>query len=111
MMNIGIPSIIIKMLRQKFDQQWSVRKSVSTESEQARVLELLRPVDVHMDARLQGPTIDVQQLLQLETGDVLAFDHDVGKVLRLLVNGVERYTGHVVAAGRKRAFMVNDLTR
>src|SRR6266705_5705194 len=26
MMNIGIPSIIVKMLRQKFDQQWSVRK-------------------------------------------------------------------------------------
>ena len=30
MMNIGLPSIIIKMLRQKFDQQWSVRKSEST---------------------------------------------------------------------------------
>jgi hypothetical protein len=27
MMNIGIPSIVVKMLRNKFDQQWSVRKS------------------------------------------------------------------------------------
>ena len=26
MMNIAMPSIIIKMMRQKFDQQWSVRK-------------------------------------------------------------------------------------
>src|SRR5437879_653481 len=33
MMNIGIPSIIVKMLRQKFDQQWSVRKTEATEEE------------------------------------------------------------------------------
>ena len=35
MMNIGIPSIVVKMLRNKFDQQWSVRKSQSTEQEQS----------------------------------------------------------------------------
>ena len=33
MMNIGIPSIIVKMLRQKFDQQWSLRKTQATENE------------------------------------------------------------------------------
>ena len=38
MMNIGIPSIVVKMLRHKFDQQWSVRKSESTEQEQARIV-------------------------------------------------------------------------
>ena len=43
MMNIGIPSIIVKMLRQKFDQQWSVRKTQATEAEHARVLRLIRP--------------------------------------------------------------------
>ena len=43
MMNIGIPSIVIKMLRHKFDQQWSVRKSQSTEQEQSRMLRLIRP--------------------------------------------------------------------
>src|ERR1700761_7700256 len=40
MMNIGIPSIVVKMLRNKFDQQWSVRKSQSTEQEQSRILHL-----------------------------------------------------------------------
>ena len=33
MMNIAMPSIIIKMMRQKFDQQWSLRKSASTDQE------------------------------------------------------------------------------
>ena len=37
-MNLGIPSITVKMLRQKFDQQWSVRKTRATEDEHARVL-------------------------------------------------------------------------
>ena len=38
MMNIGIPSIIVKMLRQKFDQQWSVRKTRPRREEQRRVV-------------------------------------------------------------------------
>src|SRR5579863_1389999 len=51
MMNIGIPSIVVKMLRHKFDQQWSVRKSQSTEQEQARILRLVKPATLHLDSR------------------------------------------------------------
>src|SRR5205085_8897933 len=42
MMNIALPSIVIKMMRHKFDQQWSVRKTQSNEGEQTRVLRVLR---------------------------------------------------------------------
>ena len=45
MMNIAMPSIIIKMMRQKFDQQWSVRKSESTEAERQRIFRLVRQSD------------------------------------------------------------------
>ena len=54
MINIGVPSIIIKMLRQKFDQQWSVRKSESTEEERSRMLRLIKPSILKLDARLVG---------------------------------------------------------
>src|SRR6266849_6523117 len=60
MMNIGIPSIIVKMLRQKFDQQWSVRNTEATEEEHARVLRLIRPATIHLDARLRGPSLGVE---------------------------------------------------
>jgi flagellar motor switch protein FliM len=109
MLNLGVPSIVIKMLRQKFDQQWSVRKTQSGEQEQARVLDLLRPAALYLDARLEGPSIDVEQLLKLERGDVLTFDHSVDEKLRLLANGTEKYLGHVVAQGRKRAFLIESL--
>src|SRR5215472_14061434 len=42
MMNIAMPSIVIKMMRQKFDQQWSVRKTRASAAEQARVLRMVR---------------------------------------------------------------------
>src|SRR5260370_2928222 len=66
MMNIGIPSIVVKMLRHKFDQQWSVRKSQSTEKEQARIVRLIRPAKMFVDGRLTGPTMRVEDLMDLK---------------------------------------------
>jgi flagellar motor switch protein FliM len=111
MMNIGIPSIIIKMLRQKFDQQWSVRKTQVTEEEHARMLRLVKPANLQLDCRLQGPTVSVSDFLQLDRGDVLAFDMVAGRPIDLLVNGKTKYSGHMIIRGRKRAFQIQQLTK
>src|SRR5260370_10380727 len=87
LMNIGMPSIVIKMLRNRFDQQWSVRKTHSTEAEQARMLNLLKPARLHLDARLEGPTLVVQDLMQIEPGHILNFNHPLSKPLRLAADG------------------------
>lgn len=109
MMNIGIPSITIKMLRQKFDQQWSVRKTQATEGEHARMLRLIKPAMMQLDVRLQGPTVSIRDLMELEAGDVLSFDHPVQRPLNLLTNGRVKYLGQVVSSGRKKAFTVGKL--
>jgi len=109
MMNIGIPSIIVKMLRQKFDQQWSVRKTLATGEEHLRVLRLIRSAMIHLDARLQGPTLSVGTLLDLTEGDVLAFDYPAARPVDVTVNGKLKYSGEVVTSGRKRAFEVGRL--
>src|SRR5258708_3860878 len=57
MMNIAMPSIIIKMMRQKFDQQWSLRKSASTDQEQSRVLDLIRTANLGSEVLLSGPQL------------------------------------------------------
>ncbi|MBI3679943.1 MAG: flagellar motor switch protein FliM [Acidobacteria bacterium] len=107
MMNIGMPSIIIKMLRQKFDQQWSIRKSESTLEEQSRVLRLIKPALVHVDARLRGPTLRVDDLLKMEEGDVLTFDYPTHRPVDLLLNGKHKYQGHPASLGRKKAFKIS----
>ena len=108
MMNIGIPSIVIKMLRNKFDQQWSVRKSESTELEQARVLRLIRPSYLHLDARLTGPTMSVQDLMDLREDDILTLDYPIGRQVDLILNRKPKYRGHIVTAGRRRAFQIDE---
>lgn len=109
MMNLGIPSIIIKMLRQKFDQQWSVRKSESTEEERSRILHLIKPAWLKFDARLVGPTLSVAQMLELQPGDTLLFDHPVSRDLDLIVNGAHKFHGRVASNGRKRVFEIQSL--
>jgi flagellar motor switch protein FliM len=106
MMNIGIPSIIIKMLRHKFDQQWSIRRSESTEQEQSRILRLIKLGGIQLDGRLTGPTLTVEDLLKLDEGDVLAFDYPVDRPLDLMINGKLKYHGQIVSTGRKRALQI-----
>lgn len=108
LMNIGIPSIIIKMLRQKFDQQWSVRKTEVTEDEHSRILRLIKPASLHVDARLQGPTLAVEDMMRLECGDVLTFDYGADKPVDMLINGKLKFRGHIVSTGKKKAFAVQQ---
>jgi flagellar motor switch protein FliM len=110
LMNIGMPSIIIKMLRHKFDQQWSVRKTDSTVAEQTRMLNLLKPTNLHLDARLEGSTLRVQDLMSIEPGHILNFDHPLDRPIRLSVNGQNKYEGQLVATRNKKCFQVEKLT-
>jgi flagellar motor switch protein FliM len=110
LMNIGMPSIIIKMLRHKFDQQWSVRKTDSTVAEQTRMLNLLKPTNLHLDARLEGSTLRVQDLMSIEPGHLLNFDHPLDRPIRLSVNGQNKYEGQLVATRNKKCFQVEKLT-
>jgi flagellar motor switch protein FliM len=106
MMNIAMPSIVIKMMRQKFDQQWSVRKSHATEAEQRRVLRVLRQASLRLEARMEGPTLAVRDLLELREGNLLTFDYPVDRPIELTVNGAHKFTGQVVSTGKKRACLV-----
>ncbi len=109
MINLGVPSIVIKMLRQKFDQQWSLRKTESTEEEQDRVLKLVKASRLQLDGRLSGVTLRVEDLLNLDIGDILAFDIPVESPVQLEINGSRRFTGQIVDNGRKRSFRVAEL--
>lgn len=111
MMNIAMPSIVIKMMRQKFDQQWSMRKTHASQSEQGRVLRLLRGAMLTLEARLEGPTLAVRDLLALGEGHLLTFDYPVERPVELLVNGVRKFTVQVVSTGKKRGCLVDRMHR
>ena len=111
MMNIAMPSIVIKMMRQKFDQQWSVRKTHASAAEQARVLRILREAFFSVEARLEGPTVTVRDLLRLSEGNLLVFDYPVDRSVELLVNGTRKFTAQVVGCGKRRACQIEQTRR
>ncbi len=83
-----------------------------TKADQAdfkRNLGLLENALVDLEVRLQGPTLVVSEILALKAGQVIIFDYSLKKSLHCLVNGDLAITGHVVGAGRKRAFQVEQL--
>ncbi len=105
-MNIAMPSLLIKTMRQKFDHQRSTRKNDPTVEEQARVLELIRPARVEIDARLLDQQIRIQDLVSLQPGDVLTFDVPIESAIDLVFNGRRLFRGQVVSLGNKRGFSV-----
>jgi flagellar motor switch protein FliM len=109
LMNIAMPSIVIKMMRQKFDQQWTLRKSASTETEQSRILNLVQTSSLQSEVLLAGPRLLLRDLMNLEEGDILSFEFPEGKPLDLMLNGQRKYRGEMVSAGRRAAFRVADM--
>jgi flagellar motor switch protein FliM len=106
LMNIFIPSIIIKMLRQK--EQTKGHRPQASEEEQSRMLQLIRGAQTRINVRLNGPQMLLRNLMDLEAGDVLSFDYPLGKEVDLQINGIQKFAGHIVTAGGKRAFQVKS---
>ena len=107
-MNIAIPSIIIKMMRQKFDQQSSLRKSDTASAHQAQMLRLVKSATMELEVRLAGPTLTVQDVLDVQPGHLVMFDYPVNRRVSLNVAGVPRYEGKLVMARGKKAFRIEQ---
>jgi len=107
MMNFGIPSIMVKMLGQKFEQQWSIRRKTASEEEQARMYRIINGLPMAVDARLEGATLRMEDLLDLEAGDVLTLDLPLTRPVSVEVNGRAKFEGEVVVAGRNRAVLLH----
>jgi len=108
LMNFGIPSIIVKMLGQQFDQQWSLRRKAASPAEQQLVRGLVERLPLTLDARLTGGSLRTSQLLQLEPGDVLALDLPLERPVTVAVNGKGKFQGEIVQSGRNRAVLLHS---
>jgi hypothetical protein len=88
----GVSSIAVKMLRNKFDQQWLLRKS------QSRLW-------------LDSPLRATLSVMDLKEEDVLALDFSVGRLLDLTIHGEHKFVGRIVTAGNKRGFQIEETVK
>ncbi len=106
LMNLAIPSIFVKRLRNNFDQLRKVGKAEATDSNQLHMGRLLQNLKLNFDIQLPGGDLDGKTLLDLKVGDVLVLDHPREAPLRGLLNGKQKWLGSVLEHGGKLAFEV-----
>jgi flagellar motor switch protein FliM len=111
MMNLAIPSVILKMMRQKFDQQWMARKVETGPARPNQIFRKIRSGKVRLEATMNAPSISIRDLVSLEPGDVLIVEHPARSVMTLKVNGRRKYRGRAINADGKMAFAVESLVR
>jgi flagellar motor switch protein FliM len=63
---------------------------------------------IHLDARLGGATLAVQDLMDLKAGEVLSLDQPIDKPIDLIVNGKLKFEGQVVSNGHNRSLLINQ---
>jgi flagellar motor switch protein FliM len=108
LMSIAMPSVMIKMMRHKFDQQWSLRKAAATEEDEERVLNLLGRSSVDVEATIEGGGISLRELMELNVGDVLGLDHALDKPVTCSFNGQKYFAGSILASRRRLAVRIAD---
>jgi flagellar motor switch protein FliM len=110
-MNIAIPSLMIKMMRHKFEQQSSVRKAESTPDGQEMVLNLIQDSQIMLELQLNGSSLSRRDVLSLDPGDILAFDASIDAPLDCLLNGYLQCKARMVTTGRRRALVIDHARR
>jgi flagellar motor switch protein FliM len=108
MMNLCIPSRVLKHLRNKFDQQWNVRRQKTTTNEEERLLELMKPVPLPLSTEIRSSKLTVDDLLKVSVGDVVELNERIGDPVLLCVGGIAKFLGRIVQRRGKRVFEISS---
>jgi flagellar motor switch protein FliM len=109
--NLAIPCITLKAMRQQFDQQWTHQKVTSQATAMAIQKKLSRELMLNVEFALSGADIRVRDLLNLESGDVLDLGMPVDSAITALVNGQPHFQGEMVTNGSRTAMVVRSVTQ
>jgi flagellar motor switch protein FliM len=97
MVNMAIPSIFVKRLRDRFERLQTVQQTEAQRDDQVHMAKLLQQVPVELEVRVDGGMVPAEVVAELDVGDVLEFDHSSERALAALVNGRQVYMGKVAA--------------
>ncbi len=106
-LNVAIPALTLKLLRQKFEARPEARKpSGSRELEQAMHEKLAAGLKLHLDCALVGSSIRLHDLLNLKIGDLIDTGIACDGSATILVNGLPKFCGEVVVDGATQSVVI-----
>ncbi len=102
MMNICIPAIALEPISSMLGLEMFTGTKAVTEEDKRRVLRHVERVLVELEAILGRTTLTVEEILDLEEGDVLCLPVFIDSPVSITVGGVEKFTGRIgLYKGRK----------
>ncbi len=107
MMNICIPSRILKVIRNKFDQQWNIRRQKVAGSDAERILALMSTAIMPLGGELRNGSVTVNDILNVSVGDVIQLNQRLGDQMVLCVGGVPKFLGRVLLKRGKKVFEIS----
>ena len=111
-MNMCIPSHALKLLRSKFDQQWSAPRHKSVENEGEKIKELIERIPLELSGEIPNCKMTVGELLKVSVGDIIELNHRVSEPITMRVCGLEKFTGNIVQRQGSIAFEIaNRISR
>jgi len=109
-LNVTIPALTLKLLRQKSEPRPEARKSGSRELEQAVQEKLAAGLKLDLDCALVGSSIRLRDLLKLKVGDLIDTGIACDGAATILVNGVPKFCGEVTVEGATQAMVIQATT-
>ncbi|MBN2319524.1 MAG: flagellar motor switch protein FliM [Acidobacteria bacterium] len=106
LMNICIPSRVLKQLRSKFDQQWNVRRQKTYGNEEKRIVDLVKQVPILLTSEIRHSILTVDDLLKVSVGDVIELKERVEAPVYLCAGGIPKYNGRIILRRGKKAFEI-----
>jgi flagellar motor switch protein FliM len=106
MMNLCIPSRMLKSLRAKFDQQWNTRRQKPSGSEAERIFELIKPVPVSLSSEIRRCKVTLDNLMKVAAGDVIELNERITDPVYLCIGGIAKFEGKIVQRRGKKAFEI-----
>jgi flagellar motor switch protein FliM len=106
--NLAIPSITLKTMGQRFDQQWTTHRLENPTLESAIKRKLAHELQVNLQCEFQHATIGMKDLLNLSAGDIFTLGPAFDETVDILVNGTPKFRGVLAASPRRTRTVVLD---
>ena len=110
MINLAMPSITIKTMVQKCNQEEPMTQAEPSEADQQRLLKLLNRAVVTVEPQLAS-RLTVRDLLALEEGTVILLDHATNQPIAGLANGKARFEGEIVSENGQMSFQIANVNK
>jgi flagellar motor switch protein FliM len=105
MINLAIPSLMVKSMVQKFDKQWSTQALELDEVDEQQTLRLLSRSGLELEAQIKT-TMSARDFLKLVEGSVLELGHPVDGPVACALNNKWKYDAMIGSSGAHRAVRI-----